>query len=130
MERFIPALEPFDFFISAFYVMIDSGTVLFTLSIFIILSLIIFYLSIVLRDVKTDNCKPIISLFLNELGSKPHVENFAVSPSLDVSKESELPDGWFIDDEVFNLEKRAIFSKVSKSHASRMLLTVGRHGFA
>ena len=94
--------------------MIDSGTVLFTLSIFIILSLIIFYLSIVLRDVKTDNCKPIISLFLNELGSKPHVENFAVSPSLDVSKESELPDGWFIDDEVFNLEKRAIFSKVSK----------------
>lgn len=110
--------------------MIDGNTVLFALSIFAILSLIIFYISTALRDVKTDNGKPIISLFLEELGSKSHVENLTSSLSLDVSKESELPDGWFINDQIFNLEKRAIFSKVGKSNGGGMSLTVGRHGFA
>src|SRR5215469_4653059 len=93
IEKIHHCFEIVRFVISDFYAMIDSSTVLFTLSIFIILSLIIFYISIVLRDVKTDDGKPIISLFLKELGSKPHVENLTVSTSLDVSKESELPDG-------------------------------------
>ena len=107
--------------------MIDGNAVLFPLSVFAILSLIVFYISTVLRNFKTDDGKPIISLFLKELGSKPHVENFA---PLGVSKESELPDGWFINDQIFNLEKRAIFSKVSKGNAGGTSLTIGRHGFA
>lgn len=97
--------------------MVDDITILFALPIFAILSLIIFYITTFLRDFKTDNGKPIISLFLKELGSKTDVENFTIS-SLDVSKESELPGGWFINDQIFDLEKRAIFSKVSKDHVS------------
>ena len=124
-KEFISAL-----IISDFYTMIDGSTVFFALSVFAILSLIIFYISTVLRNFKTDDGKPIISLFLKELGSKTHVENLAASSSLDVSKESELPDGWFINDQIFNLEKRAIFSKVSKGNAGGTSLTIGRHGFA
>ena len=107
-----PCIETVQLVISDFDAMIDNNAVLFALSVFAILSFILFYISTVIRDVRTGDGKPIISLFLKELGSKPDVEKSTVSSSLAVSKESELPDGWFIDDQIFNLEKRAIFSKV------------------
>jgi hypothetical protein len=44
-------------------------------------------------------------------GTSTHVTS--VDPLLPtVSKESDFPDSWWTGDEVFELEKRAIFSKV------------------
>lgn len=95
----------------------DTSAVLFSLSSFTILSMVLFYVSVVVKEVKTGNGKPIISLFLKDLGSKQDRKDSVVSSDIDVSKESKLPDGWFADEEIFNLEKRAIFSKVGNSRA-------------
>lgn len=101
----------------------DSSALLFSLSSFIILSVVLFYVSVVLKEVKIGDGKPIISLFLKELGSKQDRRYSVVPPqSIDVSKESELPNGWFSDEQIFNLEKRAIFSKVGTINRTYMSL--------
>ncbi|EEH33533.2 hypothetical protein PAAG_04583 [Paracoccidioides lutzii Pb01] len=38
------------------------------------------------------------------------------SSSINVSKESDFPEGWWTGDEVFRLERRAIFSKVGNAY--------------
>jgi hypothetical protein len=57
-------------------------------------------------------------------GTSTHVTS--VDPLLPtVSKESDFPDSWWTGDEVFELEKRAIFSKVGinqKGHSPRRSL--------
>jgi len=91
----------------------DINTVLVSFSSFVVLSLIFFYGALFLKELKTGDGKPIISLFLKELGSKATEQKSPPAwPDIDVSKESDLPDGWFADEKVFSLEKRAIFSKV------------------
>lgn len=67
--------------------------------------------------------------------SSTHINS--VDPLLPtVSKESDFPASWWTGDEVFELEKRAIFSRVSinqESYNPRYLsllsLTVSRRGF-
>lgn len=90
----------------------DTSAVLFSLSTFAVLSIILFYISIALKELKSGHGKLTISLFLKELGGRLEKEPAGYSSSVDVSKESELPDGWFSHEQIFNLEKRAIFSKV------------------
>ncbi len=51
--------------------------------------------------------------------SKASVHITSVDPlQPSVSKESDFPDSWWTGDEVFELERRAIFSKVSNNQES------------
>src|SRR5204863_460988 len=52
-------------------------------------------------------------------GASIHITS--VDPLLPtVSKESDFPDSWWTGDEIFELEKRAIFSKVSINQDSNI----------
>jgi len=90
----------------------NNNTILISFSSFTVLSIIFFYIAVFLKEFKTGDGKPIISLFLKEFGSKTEKEKPSAPLNIDVSKESELPDGWFVDEKIFHLERRAIFSKV------------------
>jgi hypothetical protein len=90
----------------------ESRELLFLLSTFTVVSIALFYISLALKELKTGDGKPIISLFLRDVRNRAKKEPFAYALAGDVSKESEIPEGWFSDEQIFNLEKRAIFSKV------------------